>query len=427
MTKTTSTTDSRTTIAIVGSGPSGCFTAQALRKTLPHAEITVFDRLPVPYGLVRYGVAPDHQGTKAVANQFDRLFASNDVYFAGNVNVGEDVSVDDLRAAFDIVVLAVGAHSDRPLGIPGAGLANVYGSGSFTRFINDHPDEQHLDLNLGRRVAIVGNGNVAIDILRILIKPEDSFSGSDLRADTYSRLRTDDITHIHVVGRSPAHAAKFDPAMVKELSKIDGVRFAVWPEIDGDSADSRLNSLAMLSAGSPPPAGKVVEFHFGTVPERIEGDLRVQRLIARPTGGVETTLSLDVDSVITAIGFVSSPDDRFSREALHDGASDLPSGHLASGLYCTGWFHRGAQGTIAANRASARNLAGVITDALRQNRIQMGKPGRVAVLDALPVGHVDYSGWRRIDAAEIANTSPNRTRAKIRDRSEMLLRASQVA
>ena len=161
------------TVVVVGSGPSGCYTAQFLRKQWPAADITVLDRLPVPFGLVRYGVAPDHQGTKAVDRQFDRLFTRDGVRFVGNVEVGGPVTVDQLRAAFDVVVLATGVSGDRPLGVPGAELAGVHGAGRLTRLLNDHPDEQHPVAPLGPRVVVVGNGNVALDVVRLLAKDHD--------------------------------------------------------------------------------------------------------------------------------------------------------------------------------------------------------------------------------------------------------------
>ena len=211
-------------IAIVGAGPSGCFVAQSLGKACPDAEITIVDRLPVPYGLVRYGVAPDHQGTKAVIRQFARLFEKQGVTFTGNLCVGDDDSADlsfaELRGMFDAVVLATGLSEDRRLGLVGEEARGVYGSGAVTRFWNDHPSDQALAPEFGNRVVVVGNGNVALDVVRLLAKGTDDFNGSDFDP---ARVVTS-VTDIHIVGRSPAHGAKFDAVMVKELAKICSLR-----------------------------------------------------------------------------------------------------------------------------------------------------------------------------------------------------------
>jgi len=163
----------RSKVVIVGAGPSGLFAAQHLRRLAPDVEIDIIDRLPVPYGLIRYGVAADHQGTKAVARQFERLFEREDVGFFGNVLVGRDLSVSDLTDLYDSVVLATGLSGDRRLGVPGEDLSGVYGSGTLTRWLNSHPDEVLLQPRLGPRVIIFGNGNVAIDVARILAKTPD--------------------------------------------------------------------------------------------------------------------------------------------------------------------------------------------------------------------------------------------------------------
>ncbi|MFZ1682318.1 MAG: FAD-dependent oxidoreductase, partial [Rhizobiaceae bacterium] len=201
-------------VAIVGAGPSGCYTAQALVKALPAAQIDILDRLPVPYGLVRYGVAPDHQGTKAVIRQFERLFERQGVAFFGNVTVGDDIALDELRELYDAVVLSVGLAGDRRLGIPGETLQGVHGSGALTRSWNDHPDSEGFAPVIGQDVVIIGNGNVAIDLVRLLAKRGDELDGSDLSAEHGRALGEGPPRRITIVGRSDAAAARFDPVML---------------------------------------------------------------------------------------------------------------------------------------------------------------------------------------------------------------------
>ena len=171
-------------VAVVGSGPSGCYTAQAVRKRVPGAEIAVIDRHPFPFGLVRFGVAPDHQGTKAVSEQFARLFKRDGVEFVGSVRVGsgpeDNVSLAQLREAFDAVVLATGLHQDARLEVPGADLSGVHGAGRITRLLNSAADEVRPAPSLGATAAVVGMGNVAMDLVRLLASASDQLEGSDV-------------------------------------------------------------------------------------------------------------------------------------------------------------------------------------------------------------------------------------------------------
>ena len=231
-------------IAIVGSGPSGCYLAQALLKSAPDLEVDLIDALPVPYGLVRYGVAADHQGTKAVARQFARVFERQGAQFFGNVTVGRDVSLEALRGAYDAVVLAAGLSGDRRLGVAGDDLAGIYGAGHLTRALYDHPDANPLP-DLGKSPLIIGNGNVAIDLLRLLAKQPEELDGSDLGAAATAWLAASGIETLTIVGRSPAAQAKFDPVMIKELAKLGHVQIEVR-DADLGAGGKVLEALAML-------------------------------------------------------------------------------------------------------------------------------------------------------------------------------------
>jgi ferredoxin--NADP+ reductase len=391
-------------IAIVGAGPSGCFTAQALAKALPEAAIDILDRLPVPYGLIRYGVAPDHQGTKAVIRQFERLFERQGVAFFGNVSVGTDITLDDLCDLYDAVVLATGLSGDRRLGIPGEDLDGVLGSGAVTRAWNDHPDAEGRDPVFGRDVVIMGNGNVAIDLVRLLAKDGDEFDGSDLSPARTRTLCAVPTRRITVVGRSAAAQARFDPVMLRELGRLAQARI----EVVGAAGEGKvIEALAAIDGHGAPDARHAITFRFGWTPVRLSGDGHVTQ--AQFTAADGAVLDLPCDTFLTAIGF----------EAAATGLPPMAStedGFVAPGLYATGWFRRGPRGTIPENRADAQLVAARIAADFPGPG---GRPGRAALAARLPEA-VDHAGWLRIDAAERNRCPPDRCRQKIASRSQML-------
>ncbi|WP_048645926.1 FAD-dependent oxidoreductase [Nitratireductor soli] len=407
-------------VAIVGSGPSGCYLAQALLKAAPELRLDLVDRLPVPYGLVRYGVAPDHQGTKGVIRQFERLFERQGAGFVGNVAVGEDVGLDDLRAAYDAVVLAAGLSADRTLGIAGETLEGVHRAGRLTRALYEHPDAEPLP-ELGPRVIIMGNGNVAIDIVRLLAKTPDELAGSDLGPVPSAWLAGSGIEEIEIVGRSPAAAAKFDAVMVKELAKLEGVRIRVLGAGASDDPEGAKKIAALEAIDGHGAGPRRITFRFGLTPMELAGEGgRISE--ARFQDAQGRAIALPCSAFVTAIGF--GAEGVLPRDALIGSAADREAGVLAPGLYATGWFRRGPQGTIPDNRADAQLLATRILADLEAEGTPAQKPGR----NAFPAWAraVGYEGWKRIDAAEIAAAPENRCRVKIASRETMLALALQT-
>lgn len=398
-------------IAIVGAGPSGCYTAQALGKSLPQARIDIIDRLPVPYGLVRYGVAADHQGTKAVIRQFERLFERNDVAFFGNVALGRDIALSALREHYDAVVLATGLSQDRALGIEGEDLPGVTGAGRLTRFWNDHPDAEDDTIRLGRKAVVMGNGNVALDLVRILAKSGAEFDGSDLSHHHVVALRDANVESIEIIGRSTAERARFDPVMLRELAKLSDARI----DVVGATGEGKvIEALAAIDGHAPQGASKRVIFRFGWTPTRLSGDGCLKAAHFTASDGSGATLVIDCDSFLTAIGF-SSSGELASGPAAEDG-------FIEPGLYATGWFRRGPRGTIPENRVDAQTVAARIAADLAS--VQSPRPGRDALAPLLP-NATDYHGWQRIDAAERADCPPDRCRIKVRGREKMLELARQ--
>lgn len=366
------------TFAIVGAGPAGLYLAQNIRRLWPEAEIDVIDRLPVPFGLVRYGVAPDHQGTKAVARQFERLFERDGVTFFPNVEVGRTISLEELRTLYDVVVLACGLAGDRKLGVPGEDLAGVYGSGAFTRWINEHPDEVSRCFDLGVATVVIGAGNVALDVARILAKavlapPDIGFDDKRCAAIGSAGLRT-----IDVVARGPAEAARFSPSLLKEFARLDGLSI----DVDFAGEPSEHPNCAALLALAGHEAGKprlTLRFRFNHVPVAIGGDERVRNVMFRHAATGEETM-LKADALITAIGFEDSPQTSLRRARFADGWDALPP-RLERGLFAVGWFRRGPQGTIPDNRADAKIVADAI--AAEAPDIGGGRPGRSALRSLL--------------------------------------------
>ncbi|SDH43621.1 cytochrome P450 [Agrococcus jejuensis] len=389
-------------IAIVGSGPAGCFSAQALRRALPAAPLDVIDRLPVPYGLVRHGVAADHQGTKAVSRQFDRLFLHEGVRFVGGVQV-DAAGLARLRSSYDAVVLATGLSADAALAIPGAALPGVVGAGAVTRLLNGHPDEADVP-SLGRAVAIVGHGNVAMDVARLVARDAADFDGTDVDDAVHHALASD-VREVHLVGRSAPGAARFDPVMVRELATLAGVEHVVH-DVDLDAVpegkDARMDAVRALAARSAAAVGDVrvrIHWWFAATPVEVLGADAVEGLrVATPAG----ERVLDASSVVTAIGF-----------AAGDGCLVEPGAHadgrVEPGLYVAGWLRRGPRGTIPDQRADAKGLAALVLDDLSSGAVAIGRPG----IDAFE-GATDFDGWRRIDAAETLAAAPGRRRAKLR-------------
>lgn len=407
-------------VAIVGAGPSGCYLAQALEKAVPDSRIDLIDRLAAPYGLVRYGVAPDHQGTKGVIRQFARLFQRDNVRFFGNVTLGQDIKLEVLRDIYDVVVLATGLSQDKSLGIEGEELSGVMRAGDLTRWWNDHPFSREPEALSGSDLVVLGNGNVAIDIIRLLAKTEDEFESSDLGLHHNDGFVSSDIRTIHIVGRSDAAAAKFDPAMIKELGRLQDVKIIVEvPSEDADTDRSQkcLEALRSIQNVTRDNASKTIHFHFGWTPQRLTGvDGRLHQAHFCRTSG-EGELQLTCHHLITAIGF--EDDASLPRAQLLDAAQDIDAGHINGNLYACGWFRRGPTGTIPENRADAITVAGRIANDLAAGRLVAGRNGNEQLEKMFPDA-VSFEGWQKIDAAEIAGASSGRCRQKIKDHSQMV-------
>lgn len=390
-------------VAIIGSGPSGCFTAQALRKRLPSAQLTVFDSMPTPYGLVRHGIAADHQGAKAVHHQFDRLFTQPGIRFVGNTTVGRDVPWEAVLRAFDAVVLATGLPQDRRLDVtPEAGV-EVIGAGELLRVLNSDPDSALRHRrgglpSLGDDVAIIGTGNVAMDVARLLTKSLPELARSDVDDVARNLLVPQPIKTITVIGRCEPGGAKWDASMLSELGAVDAV-------------DLRLDGRRSTEHVAPEAASTRIDVRFRQVLHSLTAHGRRTRLVTTAPDDAANQRSFVVDSVISAVGF----------EAGHRAS---PSDVLAlPQVFRVGGCATGRLGNLAENRKLAAAAAREIADYLGGTRAGGG------LLDPLflPPRHVDFDAWTRIEAAETRRARPDRCRTKFTTRDELLAVAGVLA
>jgi adrenodoxin-NADP+ reductase len=414
-------------IAIVGSGPAGYYTAEALQKA-DDIAIDVIDRLPVPYGLIRTGVAPDHQSIKAVAKRYEGVALSDNVRFVGHVAVGTDVSIDELMQLYDAVILATGAPDDRPLGIIGADLPGVIGSAAFVGWYNGHPDHAALAPPLDETgVVVVGNGNVALDVARILAKTPEEFAGSDIVAHARAALAGSAVRHIHILGRRGLHQIAMTPKELGELGHLQRAAPRVDPADLPDIGDDALlepgmrKSVSHLRAFAANPVARpvTIDFDFFAMPVAIEGDGKVERVIvertvldadlrSQPTG---ERYVIDAGLVIACIGYQTPAIPGVPYEHGRGRFANV-DGLILPGLYCVGWARRGPTGTIGTNKPDGARVAELVLEAIGRGAGNAGRPGLDALLATRRVTPVTFRDWRNIDAAEVAAAMAGNPREK---------------
>lgn len=415
-------------IAIVGSGPSGCYLAQALLRAVPTCEITIIDRLASPFGLIRYGVAADHQHTKTITRQFERLFESPSVRFAGNIEVGRDVGLRELRDNYDAVVLATGLPADQELPLPGSDLPGVHGAGTLTRLLNSHPDDAGLAEgtvfpDLGSDVVLVGAGNVALDVLRFLVKDRAGYLASDVADPALERYLTAPAERVTLTSRSAAAFSKGDPQMLKELAALERASYRSPDElqpnegVDLDRTEShRVGAISeLVSDERPTYAGPEVTLRFGVTPLRVIGDDRVEAVEFADGSG---TFIVPASSVITAIGFRAEGTGALDRLVAEPAAT----GRIEPGLYRSGWAKRGPKGAIPENRACAKSVADELAADLAAGDLSVSPDtlGFTGLAAEVRERAVDYRQWQVLDAHERASAEPERVRRKISDHDRMV-------
>ena len=424
-------------MAVVGAGPAGAYAAGQLRASRVRPDVDVFERLPTPWGLLRGGVAPDHQEIKALAKTFEDEVMGRGCRFIGGVEVGKDVSHDDLMRHYDAVIYAVGAMSDRTLGIPGEELANSLPATDVVGWYNGHPDRREIPIDLSvKRAVIIGNGNVAADVARVLVKDVDALAKTDIADHALEALRASAIEEVVVVGRRGPAQAAFTYAELWDLAHLDGVDCIVDPaEVAGAAEGTftqRRNVELLQEIAQRPPgsAPRRLVLRFLRSPVSINGDDRVESvtlarnelhtdddgmLRARQTEDTET---LDCGLVLRSVGYRAIP---IPGVPFDEKAYILPNeqGRVAPGVYCVGWIKRGPTGILGTNKRDATETVAAVVDDLRAGTV----PGRQTD-DELPLpDHVSFEGWKRIDAAEVEAGAGERPRVKLTTVDELRERA----
>ncbi|MFF3465212.1 FAD-dependent oxidoreductase [Streptomyces sp. NPDC002619] len=443
-------------VAIVGAGPAGIYAADALLKSEVAAEpgvsIDLFERMPAPFGLIRYGVAPDHPRIKGIVTALHQVLDKPQIRLFGNVDYPKDISLDDLRAFYDAVIFSTGAMADRDLSIPGMELDGSYGAADFVSWYDGHPDVPRTWPLEAEKVAVLGVGNVALDVARILAKTADELLPTEIPPNVYDGLKANKALEIHVFGRRGPAQAKFSPMELRELDHSPNIEVIVDPEdIDYDegSIETRrgnkqadmvaktLENWAIRDVGDRPHK---LFLHFFESPAEIVGEhgrvvgLRTERTALDGTGNVKGTGTFkdwDVTAVYRAVGYLSEklpklPWDIESATVPDEGGRvvEESGAHLQS-TYVTGWIRRGPVGLIGHTKGDANEAVANLLDDHANGRLHTpDSPGPEAVdafLAQRNVRFTTWEGWYRLDAAEKSLGEPQgRERVKIVEREDML-------
>jgi ferredoxin--NADP+ reductase len=429
------------TVAVVGAGPSGFYAVEALLKALgPDVRVDIFDRLPTPFGLVRGGVAPDHQKIKSVTAVYEKTAADPRVRFFGNVKLGRDLAVEDLRARYHKIIYAVGCESDRHMEIPGENLAGSYSATEFVGWYNGHPDHKHrtFDLSCGA-VAVVGVGNVAMDVTRLLSCDPEQLAKTDVAGYALDALRKSGVKTVWLLGRRGSAEAAYSPAEIEEIGELTSCDLVVDPaeaavdevsrhELSDPAVKKKVEYVQKHAALGEGSRERKVRLRFKASPVEIVGEngrvkaLKIEKnkLVSDGKGGVKATGTgefevLPVGLVLRSVGYrgipISGvPFDEKSGHIPHEGGRVLTAagGTPLPGEYVVGWAKRGPSGLIGTNRAdSVATVAALLEDAKAgkyPERATDVSPEAIATLFAAKgVKPVSFPDWKKLDAHERAN------------------------
>ncbi len=443
---------SKLRLAVVGAGPAGIYASDLILKAERDFEVSIdlFDLLPAPYGLVRYGVAPDHPRIKGIIRALYEVLDRGDIRFFGNVKYGTDITLDDLKKHYNAVIFATGAIKDADLNIPGAELDGSYGAADFVNWYDAHPDFPLTWPLNAKEIAVIGNGNVALDVARMLIKRPDDLLSTDIPDHVYQGLKASPVTDVHVFGRRGPAQVKFSPLELREALHVEGVQSIVYDEDfkydEGSQAaiDSNnqvrvmVKTLEDLRENPQAHEERRLHLHFFSAPVEILGEdgkvkaLRVERTELDGTGNVKPTgefREFPVQAVYRAVGYFGSSvdeipfDDKYGVIKNSEGRVLDAADKQIPGVYCTGWIKRGPVGLIGHTKADAiETISHVIADrAMWWSPTEPDEAAVVATLESKGVDFVGWPQWLKIDARERAlGEAEGRERIKLFERSQMV-------
>ena len=438
-------------LAVIGAGPAGIYASDLILKAERDFEVSIdlFDLLPAPYGLVRYGVAPDHPRIKGIIRALYEVLDRGDIRFFGNVKYGTDITLDDLKKHYNAVIFATGAIQDADLRIPGVELDGSYGAADFVNWYDAHPDFPRSWPLDAKQIAVIGNGNVALDVARMLIKRPDDLLTTDIPDHVYEGLKDSPVTDVHVFGRRGPAQVKFSPLELREALHIEGVQSIVYDEDfqydDGSQTaiDSNnqvrvmVKTLEDLRQNPQAFEERRLHLHFFSAPVEVLGEdgkvvgLRVQRTKLDGTGNVtpiDEFETFPIQSVYRAVGYFGSPVDEIPFDSKYgviqnsEGRVLDGEGQQIPGVYCTGWIKRGPVGLIGHTKADAiETISHVIAD--RAMWWTPAKPSEAEILETLDsrgVRYLEWKDWLTLDAKELAlGAQDGRERKKLFDREEI--------
>jgi ferredoxin--NADP+ reductase len=443
---------SKLRLAVIGSGPAGIYASDLILKSEKDFEVSIdlFDSLPAPYGLVRYGVAPDHPRIKGIIKALYEVLDRGDIQFFGNVTYGVDISLDELKDHYHAVIFATGAIKDAALNVPGVDLAGSYGAADFVNWYDAHPDFP-LDWPLdASQIAVIGNGNVALDVARMLIKRPEDLMATDIPSHVYENLKKSPVTDVHVFGRRGPAQVKFSPLELREALHLEGVEAIVYEDdfqYDQGSMTAiessnqvrvMVKTLEGLKENKQDPQKRRLHLHFFSSPTRVldsqgrVSGLEIERTKLDGTGNVVPTGEFEtfpIQALYRAVGYYGSPlaelpFDEKKGIIPNDGGRVLDDAGLQiPGIYCTGWIKRGPVGLIGHTKADAIETIGHVIDD-KPMWLKPSRPGESQIIETLnkkAVRFVGWPGWLKIDSTERSlGENQGRERIKLFDRSEML-------
>ncbi len=439
-------------LAVIGAGPAGIYASDLIIKAQRDFDVSIdlFDLLPAPYGLVRYGVAPDHPRIKGIIRALYEVLDRGDIRFFGNVKYGVDITLDDLKRHYNAVIFATGAIKDADLNISGIDLDGSYGAADFVNWYDAHPDFPLTWPLHAKQVAVIGNGNVALDVARILVKLPDDLLSTDIPEHVYEGLKKSPVTDVHVFGRRGPAQVKFSPLELREALHVNGVQSIVYDEdFQFDEGSQKalesnnqirvmVKTLQDLKDNPQPPQERRLHLHFFHSPVEVVGDngkvsaVRFEKTKLDGTGNVVGTgemVEYPVQAVYRAVGYFGSEvdgipfDHNYGVIANQEGRVVDSAGTHIPGVYCTGWIKRGPVGLIGHTKADAIETIGHLIE----DQVSWWKPSEpeeaqiLTTLRARGVDFMDWSQWLRVDQEEKQQGQRRgRERLKLHDRKHMM-------